>query len=344
MVFRCFQWTNIATVAFAAFASIAAISGTEVALGQSGLGTTANSSQSLPPNSLPPRRLADGVLTVVPPALDANDTFSGTFDLDFVAKHPDLAWTPPNFPEGKPHFASNAETLLELSRNVTFRHYVWYLEFSFKPVRLIQVDVRNANGDMEKKTCWYMVYSVRYPGQDLQAAYDQESRVPQKPVEASKQSVRFLPRFTMVSKERGFAIDSQIIPAAKSAIEQKERIGKPLLDTIQISEKELTVSLSPEDATWGVAIWTDVDPRLDFFAVDVRGLTNAYKMRQEASGKLAYDRKTLRIYHWRAGDGIDEHKDTIRLGVPAFEDPARLQHHLNQFNLQERLDYQWIYR
>jgi hypothetical protein len=296
------------------------------------------------PKPLPPRKLADGVMTVVPPDENANDTIAGTFDLDFVEKHPELAWTAPDFPENKPFFASAAETLLEKSRNVAFRHDVWYLEFAFKPVRVILVDVPGLNGVIERKVAWYMVYSVRYPGRDLKAEMDESSEIPGSPALVKSQAVRFLPRFTLVSKERNFAMDAQVLPTAKAAIEAKERVGKPLFDHIEMAQQEIKQSDSPEDAVWGVAIWTDIDPRVDFFAVDVRGLSNAFKMKTDSSGEMRYERKTLRIYHWRAGDGIEEYKDVIRLGIPAFEDPARLQYHLKQFNLEERLDYQWIYR
>ena len=78
--------------------------------------------------------------------------------------------------------------------------------------------------------------------------------------------------------------------------------------------------------------------------MDVRGLTNAYKIRIDEDGQKNFDRKTLRIYHWRPGDSIDESKDRILLGLPAFENPDRVDYYLKQFNLKERLDYQWIYR
>jgi hypothetical protein len=115
------------------------------------------------------RKLASGVLTVVRPAQDAKDTALGPFDLDLVAKHPELEWTAPDFPDGQPNFASPAETLLSQSRDVTFRHPVWGLEFAFKPARLIDVDIPSASGKMERKTVWYLLYRVRYTGDDLGA-------------------------------------------------------------------------------------------------------------------------------------------------------------------------------
>ena len=140
-------------------------------------------------------------------------------------------------------------------------------------------------------------------------------------------------------------MDAQILPTALDAIAAKERIGKPLHDHVEIGKFNIAASSTEEDKSlWGVATWTDVDPRLDFFAIDVRGLTNAFKIRMDSEGKKNFDRKTLRIYFWRPGDAIDESKDRILLGLPAFENKDRVDYYLKQFNLKERLDYQWIYR
>lgn len=292
---------------------------------------------------LAPRKLASGVMTVVSPDQDSEDTALGPFDLDFVANHPELEWTAPNFPENKPHFASPSETLLALSRDVIFRHNVWGLEFSFKPARLIEVDVPTESGKLQRKVIWYIVYKVRYTGEDLSPRI--ESEVPLEPEKVRFESVRFIPSFSLLSKERNINLAAQILATAKDAIAARERIGKPLYDHIEIGKMDISAS-TPEDdkSVWGVATWTDVDPRVDFFAIDVRGLTNAYKIRIDSDGKTNYDRKTLRIYFWRPGDSIDESKDRILLGLPAFANKDRLEHFLNQFNLKERLDYQWIYR
>ncbi len=298
---------------------------------------------SLP--ALAPRKLAEGVMTVVSPDQNSEDTSLGPFDLDLVAKHPELAWTAPDFPDNKPFFASPTETLLSMSRDVTLRHDIWALEFSFKPARLIEVDVPMPSGKMQRKVVWYMLYKVRYTGNDLSPKLDTASDVPDVPAKVRFESVRFLPRFSIVSKERNLNLDAQIIPSAIRAIADRERVGKPIYDHVEIGKLDIKASeLGADNAIWGAATWVDVDPRLDFFAIDVRGLTNAYKIRVDSSGKQNFDRKTLRVYFWRPGDAIDESKDRIILGLPALENKTRLEYYLQQFNLKERLDYQWIYR
>ncbi len=357
------------------------------------------------------RKLAEGVLTVVSPDQDAEDTALGPYDLDFLRNHPELEWAAPDFPENKPFFASPSETLVSLSKDVTFRHEVWGLEFSFKPARLIEVDLPTPSGETERKVVWYLVYKVRYVGSDLHPKVetpDGTQEIPSDPAEMKREGVRFLPRFTIVSKERNLSIDAQILPAARDAIAARERVGKKLHDHIDISRLFIDeANLEADNSVWGVATWTDVDPRLDFFAIDVRGLTNAYKIRIDSEGKKNFDRKTLRIYFWRPGDALDVAQDKILLGLPAYAGPApadeellsekredlrsllksrknewsqvsgdinkdgatrvkaqsiatevvalqkeissldaklRMKDALEQFNLKERLDYQWIYR
>jgi len=323
------------------FVAICLVTHASISLAQNGspsdsLGSS-SASGNLGRNTIP--------LTVVSPDQNAEDTAIGPFDLDFVAKHPELEWTAPDFPENKPYFASPSQTLLALSRNVTLRHEVWGLEFSFKPARLIEVDIPVASGGTQKKVVWYLLYKVRYTGQDLAPKVENESEIPEFPSKVNFDSVRFLPYFVLVSKERKLSMDAQILPTAKSAIAARERVGKPIYDHIEIGKRDIPLSsLDADNSFWGIATWTDVDPRLDFFAIDVRGLTNAYRIRIDESGKKNFDRKTLRIYFWRPGDVIDVAKDRIYLGLPALENRARMDYLLQQFNLKERLDYEWIYR
>ncbi len=294
------------------------------------------------------RKLANGVMTVVSPDQNSVDTALGPFDLELVSKHPELAWAAPDFPENQPNFASPAETLLVQSRDVTFRHPVWGLEFAFKPVRMIEVDIPKPSGVMERKTVWYLLYRVRYTGDDLLPAVDDladSEAVPGEPKRVMFDSVRFIPRFTLISKERNLVMDSQILAPAVDAIAAKERVGSPIKDFVEIARTEIPLSSRVEEnAVWGVATWTDVDPMLNFFAIEVRGLTNAYQIAVDSGGDKQYFRKTLRIYFWRPGDSFDLPKDRIYLGSPAYEDPQRVQYFLDQFSLKERLDYEWIYR
>jgi hypothetical protein len=93
------------------------------------------------------------------------------------------------------------------------------------------------------------------------------------------ESVRFLPRFTLLSKERNLVMDAQILQPALEAIAARERVTGKLFDHVEIARQEIPLSnREEENSVWGVATWTDVDPMLNFFAIEVRGLTNAYQI------------------------------------------------------------------
>jgi len=271
-------------------------------------------------SQMKPRKLAPGVLTVVPATFDAQDTALGPFDLDLVKKYPELVWEAPNFPDSKPNFASSEETLVQLSKDVTFRpSRVWSLEFAFKPVRSMAVEIPDAQGDLQKRIAYYMIYAVRDPGKSIKSQAS-ESGSEVSIVDLPSTPIRTLLRFQIVSKELNFMQDASVEPVAKAAIEAKERVGQPLLDPIEMYQMRIPTDGTP---VWGVAIWMDVNPKADFFAVDVRGLTSAYKIRKDDANETNYDRKTLRIYHWRAGDDLSPEKHRIRLGLPPFVGPDK---------------------
>src|SRR5207253_5624564 len=90
-----------------------------------------------------------------------------------------------------PKLAATSSTVFERSKNVVMRRTIWNLEFSFKPMRMIWVDVPQASGRMQRQLVWYMVYRVRNLGNQLQpkglitrdtAAADGEAKDPNEEV------------------------------------------------------------------------------------------------------------------------------------------------------------------
>ena len=93
--------------------------------------------------------------------------------------------------------------------------------------------------------------------------------------------------------------------------------------------------IAPGETVWGIATWTDVDPRIDRFSVYVSGLTNALRWQDAAdeetdenagfgSGRDVF-RKVLKLNFYNPGDEIH------RGGKEIYN------------NLPGELDYQWIY-
>lgn len=86
----------------------------------------------------PYRKLAPGVMETVHPARELEESFSRHDVVELLAFDPSFDW----------------------AKKVPFRHDIWTLEFKFKPMRMIWVDVPQASGQMKRKLIWYTVYSV----------------------------------------------------------------------------------------------------------------------------------------------------------------------------------------
>jgi hypothetical protein len=288
------------------------------------------------------RQLAPGVLTTIPPSLEPDDTVS-THDLVEIRANQGLQW--------KPDYLAASDTLYGLASNVKFRREVWCLEFSFKPLRMIEVSVPSATGGNQTKIVWYLVYRVRNTGQVL------------KPVEgegnifsadlAKGAPVRFLPQFILESNDRtadgkrvAKAYLDRILPSAVAAISQRETPGRQLLNSVEISEQPIPVSDGRIDrSVWGVATWTDIDPRIDFFSVFVGGLTNAYRWEDVPGGYRPGDspgtgrefaRKMLQLNFWRPGDELGQTEQELRLGVPLGK--------ADLYGVSDGVAYRWVYR
>ncbi|MGN6543458.1 MAG: hypothetical protein ACTHK7_00290 [Aureliella sp.] len=304
---------------------------------------------SRPVSSERGRRLAPDAIHIIPPSPEYGETFEGPLDLPLATPASELEWGPPKFPEHRPHFAPASETLLAMTKGVIFRREIWAMEIGFKPVRMIPVDIRNKDGETETKLVWYLLYYVKYRGGDLKPnpTKDQVGTefFAQPQTVAGRSVRRFMPGFVLNSTALGKRYQSQFIPEALAPIAEKERVGKPIYDAIAIEKVPVQLSTSREShEVWGVATWTDIDPRTDFFTVEIRGLTNAQRSKISDDGELISEQKTLVLNFWRPGDTINELEDRIRYGVPAISDEKEQKAILHKYGLQERLDHYWVYR
>jgi hypothetical protein len=290
----------------------------------------------------PQRQLAPGVLTTIPSNFTPEETVS-THDMVEIRADRSLEWTP--------EFLAASDTLYGIADDVKFRRDVWCLEFAFKPLRMIEVDVPLPSGGTQRKLVWYLVYSVRNTGQVL------------KPVEgeggiytaqlAKGGPIRFMPQFVLESQDRqasgeriSISYLDRVLPAAVAAITQRETPGRKLLNSVEMSEHPIPVSDGRIDrSVWGVATWTDIDPRIDFLSIYVGGLTNAYQWEDvpgafkpgdaPAKGRQ-FARKTLQLNFWRPGDELNQTERELRYGVPIGK--------ASLYGVADGVAYQWVYR
>ncbi len=299
------------------------------------------------PSTTEQTQFAPGVLTVIPPAPDPKETFDGPQTLQsLLDTYPEIQYGGESHPNGEPHFDPRSRTLVEMAKQVILRREIYCFEFSFKPLRQMYIDVPRPNGRMQRKLVWYMVYRIRYTGGDLRPASDQIAGQPvyKRVEEIHYDSRRFFPIFVLSDPVSGKEYVDRILPTAKEKIAIREQITAPLYNSVEISKIDIPYSSdSAAPGVWGIATWEDIDPNLDFVSIEVYGLTNAFE--QDGEGDDApYRRKALQLNFYRPGDTMRQTEDFVRFGIPAYEDKAQQAYILEKYGMDERLDYQWLFR
>ena len=172
---------------------------------------------------------------------------------------------------------------------------IWVLDFSFKPMRIVTVDVPGKG----RRYVHYMYYRV---------------------VNRTGKPQRFVPQFILVT-DTGQRKEDTVLPEAVKIIQGREDPTIPLLGAITVTGMiPASTKAAIDDAVFGVAVWEGVDPKADRFSVYIRGLSDGYQVINPPAGANPVTRyKTLRVDYVRRGDehGIDEKE--IQLLEPPFE-------------------------
>lgn len=286
-------------------------------------------------------QFATGVLTTIEPEVDPEDTF-GLHDIVELRADVSLA--------REPLLNTKSQTLFEMAEGVVFRRDVWCLELSFKPLRMIYVDIPQPSGKMQRKLLWYMVYRIRNTGVTMGPEQQKDGSF--KTASVTAEPRRFIPQFALASQDRDIQGNrirkeylDRIVPAAMPVISLREFSGGQLLNSVEMAVQMLRPeSGRTQGGLWGVAIWEDVDPEIDFLSVYVGGLTNAYRWRDadnfqagDPPGKgRKFVHKTLQLNFWRPGDSLAENEREIRYGAAPGAAEA--------YGTNEGVAYRWIYR
>ena len=257
----------------------------------------------LSPPAVPYRKLVPGVFQNIveqtPLGIDTVTTHNVT---ELIAIDPKFTW----------------------AEDVPFHRDVWMLEFKFKPMRMIWVDVPGTEGRMQRKLIWYLLYTVTNPGKLLHQVEGEDKTFH---LELVDRPIRFIPVFTLEVHNRlqdeaaGSAkvYDEKYVPVALGAIRGREDPHRQFRSSVEMARQEIAVG----DTVWGIATWEDIDPRNVWFSVYVDGLTNAYRWKDDPA-KYATDgrgyrsmfRKVLKLNFWRPGDEFSQKETQIRYGVP----------------------------
>jgi hypothetical protein len=268
------------------------------------------------------RSLAPGVLTVIPADASLDDAIPRGSLVEVTKGQQALAWVPQR--------AAPNTTFVELARRLEYPRDVWCLEFAFKPPRQIDIDIPAGDDRMRRATIWYLVYRVKNVGGRRLVIGKTDEGQPdpaQRAVETFEKPIRFLPHFVLESRE-GLADEEglatyrayldRLVPSAMDAIRLREDPARQFLDSAAMAASDI----QPGEERWGVAIWEAVDPRIDYFSIYVRGLTNAIRWRQRPGSAIAPEDspgkhieqtlESLRLDFWRPGDAAG--RETINIG------------------------------
>ena len=307
-----------------------------LASGQADPAVSAAAPIATPPATGSSSDFAPGVETVIPPALDPAETVT-RHDMVEIGADKSLEWQPK---------LTSGGTLLQQAKDARFPRDLWALEFGFKPLRMMRFqDPSTKSG---QRLVWYLVYRVKNTGAALRPTMN-EADGEFTAAKVDSGPVRFLPHFVLQGHDVGpdggkiyRAYLDQALPEAVAAIAKREAPkGQQLYTTTTMPLKPLAVG----ESRWGVAMWSDLDPEIDFFSVYVRGLTNAYDWTDPAGAFKVGDppgkgrefvRKTLQLNFWRPGDRFMQHESEVRYGVAPGK--AAL------YGVGEGVAYRWVYR
>jgi hypothetical protein len=175
------------------------------------------------------------------------------------------------------------------------RDGIWVLEFAYKPVRIIEVEVPGKG----RRKVYYLYYRI---------------------VNRTGQPRVLVPQFSLVTDD-GKRLDDIVLPLAVEKIRAKEDPTIRLLGGVNnIGEIPASTKDGIDDAIYGVAIWPEIDHKADAFKIFVRGLSDGYQEVQPPQGGKPFTRfKALSLDFKRPGDERAPHPSEIQVGDPPFE-------------------------
>ena len=271
-----------------------------------------------------PKTLAPGVLKVIPATIDARDTYSLPMPLLGLDSKP-----------FQPNFAPVLDTLHGQTQNVVFFRDVWQYEYGFTGLRQATLPLQTVNGVVNQNV-WYMIIRIRNTG--VNARYekikeDERFEHIKNSLKRNDENFKVNSRFKLDFYLKGWVRDGndykevsyrdQIHPEALRMIREIEDRERVLLDKVEMMFAKYPVAKGGNDGErWGVAIWTGVNPRIDYVSVTVRGLTNAFRISTSPGGERQLKYRNLQLNFWRPGDSISQDRDDITYGIPLVDDPV----------------------
>lgn len=195
------------------------------------------------------------------------------------------------------------------------------MEVQFKPMRLIWMDVTDPRtGVKQRQAVWYLVY--RCVVRPSSGRLDDTDTRPVNVLDPPPRPSYFIPEFLLTTfSGPNYEVPTathldQILPEALEPIRRIEQRPDSLftrrkiehgLGVIQPFPDPVPLETPEEELDWiyGVATWTGIDPRTDFFEVTMRGFSNSYELRPDPDGELRPWRRVITQRYILRGDEFD---------------------------------------
>lgn len=215
---------------------------------------------------------------------------------------------------------------------------LWIAEVQFKPVRFVRMEVTDPKtGDVNRELVWYMIYRTiprdytELAGdsqQDLLSKLEDPTLQPQNQLDATKSYSIQIPRFVLLSDDKGD--DSKYQDQVNLEVQKKifEREFKERASQLKLHNNvEAITEVSPDsavsvgepnplaNAVYGVAVWRNVSNKIDYLTVQMHGFSNAYRIQDGV-----VERKIVEQKFGRPGDEFNADEMEFRvLGDPSWK-------------------------
>jgi hypothetical protein len=185
----------------------------------------------------------------------------------------------------------------------------WALEVTFKPMRMIWVDVTDPKtGRRKRELFWYLCYKAVNRPQTQQR--DESDTTPLNDEDPPPSPPLFVPEFILMTEEKtGNKIYRDVVvPEAHAAILKREKRTardprfKNSVEVVGPIPAPASPGSEEEEAIFGVAMWRGIDLRTDNFTVFMNGFSNGYKVANGPNGEQLVLRRTIVQDFWRPGD------------------------------------------
>ena len=204
--------------------------------------------------------------------------------------------------------------------------HVWEMEVQMKPMRMVMSPVP---GQKEPQQVWYLAYRA-LPRPIIKNTVGEDTN-PVNTLDPPPGPALFIPQLTLVTfdnRETEIPVEihvDRVLPTTVKKINTVERPGIPsrtFLDAVSVVRPvpEPVAATDPvQPWIYGVATWSGVDPKSDFFKVIFQGFSNVYEVRGEGDEKRTW-RKVLVQKFTSRGDEFDPTQQEFEFdGKPFWE-------------------------